>query len=230
METIDKNSDELYKKKYLKYKNKYIETQQLYSEELDGGTWGDKTFVFCPSDVYDVIKEIYFDNKFKNKDFFLFSLGPKSFYTEYESKEACNCWGECKTNFWGNENVYPAVGLKKETIPKKKNIFSDEMIPVEIVTKNIDYAKELIIKKIQSDSNYSNYKHFYFKSTVFGYKIYFYPNENKSSTRNHSQEFQEENINVKDSRQRAIDPRSLEDIESQLSLRDILPRRISKKL
>jgi len=73
MESINENSDEFYRKKYLKYKQKYIETQQLYGEELEGGLWGDITFVLCPKNVYDMIAELYPDNgdkKFFNKELF----------------------------------------------------------------------------------------------------------------------------------------------------------------
>ena len=59
MEIIASNSDEFYRQKYLKYKKKYIDTQKLYEEELEGGADTNWIYYFCPEERYNEVKNLY---------------------------------------------------------------------------------------------------------------------------------------------------------------------------
>jgi hypothetical protein len=98
MESINENSNEFYRKKYLKYKQKYIDTLQLYNKELDGGWFGDEFFVFVPFDIYKLVRDIYsipIDDKptiIDNIKGFFILLGDKSYKNFLYSNYLRKCW------------------------------------------------------------------------------------------------------------------------------------------
>ena len=183
MESINENSDEFYRKKYLKYKQKYIETQQLYGEELEGGKWGDITFVFCTEKIHNMMIRFYngTDTKIKNffdKDVFFLLLGSDSYYTVYGTKDIQKCWpmpikinnGE---NFWVNNENESALGFRKKTQTEKR-FFSKEEKEVTVTEESMKIAKEQINAKIsQSDSILYGLKYFYFRSKPIGWMTFF---------------------------------------------------------
>ena len=181
MESINENSDEFYRKKYLKYKQKYIETKQLYGEELEGGKWGDITFVFCTEKIHNMMRRLYDGTntnikKFLNKDVFFFLLGSDSYYTVYGTKDIQKCWpikinyGE---NFWVNNENESALGFRKKT-QKEKGFFSKEEKEVTVTEESMTIAKEQINAKIgQSDNILNGLKYFYFKSKPIGWITFF---------------------------------------------------------
>jgi hypothetical protein len=183
MESINENSEELYRKKYLKYKQKYLDAQK--GEELEGGLWYDKTFIFCNDDVYEMIKKLYdyigTDTKYKkfnNKNLFLLLLGSESYYTVYGTKELKKCWPseEDKINqtFWENDD-YESLGYKKEKKMIKRFYRKEEKEEI-VVEEGIRIAKEQI--KERNDERLKNY--FYFESKpVGGFLIRFFHNINK---------------------------------------------------
>lgn len=125
MEIINENSDEFYRKKYLKYKQKYIEAQQLYGEELKGGYWGQEFFVFCPYKNFMLVND-YFP-KIDNLESLFILLGDKSYKTLYLSHKLTNCWepNTIETNFWKNNDTstlglgyYTEDGKKKKSMAK----------------------------------------------------------------------------------------------------------------
>ena len=136
MESINENSDEFYKKKYLKYKQKYIDTLQLYSNELDGGWFGDEFILLVPFNIYMLVREIYSTPTVNTptiiddiKGFFIL-LGDKSYKTFYTSKKLRKCSDNSivDENFWvGNkDNTQNYIGLgyfsDKNGKNKKKSI------------------------------------------------------------------------------------------------------------
>ena len=106
--------------KYLKYKQKYLEAKKLHSEELVGGLFGSNNiFIFCPLEVYNVFGQIFNNNlKFTgNKNFFIFLMGPRSFYTEEKSRKLCSCWDIfCEENYWERSLK---IGNARDIIIKK---------------------------------------------------------------------------------------------------------------
>jgi len=143
---------ENFKYKYLKYKQKYLEAKNLYNEELqnkelEGGAPGDYTFIFCPEEVMNLIKEAYKDvTKFNDINFFKFIMGPKSFYTEQRSHKLCRCWGDCDEKFWTKSFGIDTVLFKIEKAIEHIN----EVMPSGNFTYN--------------NKEYKDYKYFYFKS------------------------------------------------------------------
>ena len=124
MEIIDSNSDEFYRQKYLKYKKKYIEAQQLYEEDLEGGadTW---TYYFSPQDLYENLKGL-FDNYKALLPAFELRLGPDTYYTTIKDKELKNCQTDIATkdiewvNGLGNKNVTTAENVTTGFLWNKK--------------------------------------------------------------------------------------------------------------
>jgi len=95
--------------KYLKYKQKYLEAQQLYGKELKGGggvfNLGIPYFIHCPKEIYDLIITNYKLglNTFTNENCLLLTLGPNSYYsTSVPTDYFKNCWTE---DFVKNQNV-----------------------------------------------------------------------------------------------------------------------------
>lgn len=182
MKSINENSEELYRKKYLKYKQKYLDTQK--GEELEGGRWLDKTFIFCQEDVYDMIGRLY-DSKgkttkyrnFNNKNLFLLLLGNESYYTVYGTKELKKCWPseEDKDNqtFWEYDE-YQSLGYikKKEMI---KRFYRKEEKEEIVVEDSIIIAKEQIENKIKDDTKLKDLRYFYFESKPFGGFLLHFP-------------------------------------------------------
>lgn len=89
--TINGRSKYFYK--YLKYKQKYLEAQQLYGEELKGGDIS-TYIIYCPEKIYNLINELHKVGfkKFKNLDCFFLTLGSNSFYSTNEDNTFKNCW------------------------------------------------------------------------------------------------------------------------------------------
>jgi hypothetical protein len=140
-----------------------LQYDELQYDELEGGNWGDITFIFCPAKVYEIVQEIFSPTfKFMDKDFFLFCMGPKSFYTEEKSKKLCRCWGGCIVNFWenglGGNYLFNFKDAKKE--------IEDKMPKGEITFGNDEQIPE-ILKGIKL----TKYKYFTFKSVREGYLI-----------------------------------------------------------
>jgi hypothetical protein len=167
-----------YYNKYLKYKQKYLEAKKLYGEELqgeelhgeelqgeelEGGLWLDKTFIFCPKDVYEVIEKLYKKStNFNNKKFFLFLLGPRSYFTELKSSKLCLCWGDCDKNFWvDNEN---------KALGRKFYFFSSIKKAVDQIKAKLENSTAVestnLVKFDLKDDEQEDYKYFYFNSTV----------------------------------------------------------------
>ena len=115
MEIIDSNSDEFYRQKYLKYKKKYIEAQQLYEEDLEGGadTW---TYYFSPQDLYENLKGL-FDNYKALLPAFELRLGPNAYYTTIKDKELKNC----QTDF-ANQTIKWDDGLGNKNVTTAENV------------------------------------------------------------------------------------------------------------
>jgi hypothetical protein len=188
MESINENSEELYRKKYLKYKQKYLDAQK--GEELEGGLWFDKTFIFCPEDVYNMIGRLYDSegittkNKyFNNKNLFLLLLGGESYYTVYGTKELKKCWPskEDKDNqiFWEYED-YESLGyIKKKEMIKK--FYSKEEKAEIVVEDSIIIAKDQIKKKKQNGI-LQNLNYFYFESKPVGGFLLSFPDPKKNNT------------------------------------------------
>lgn len=170
--------------KYLKYKQKYLEAKKLYGEqihdkelvedlqvdELEGGTWGDNTFIFCSLPVYGIMGQLFNSNlKFNDKDFFLFCMGPKSFYTEEKSKKLCRCWGGCIENFWEQ-----GLGEKERAL---KNTYDSSVAALQIKSKMpngvITFGNNEQILPILRGKTLTDYKYFTFKSVRGGYLINF---------------------------------------------------------
>ena len=78
--------------KYLKYKQKYIEAQQLYGKELKGGN--SIYFIYCPVEIYNLIQSLFLkDSKIKQQNCFFLLLGPRSFYDNNgTNNNLSNCW------------------------------------------------------------------------------------------------------------------------------------------
>jgi hypothetical protein len=151
------NYKKKYYHKYLKYKQKYLEIQK-YGKELEGGWFGDRTYIFCPNDVKSVVEIIYKNNsifKTKDKEFFLFLTGPRSYYTEGKTKKISSLWYDFVDNtFWSDSlNLQKAKTLIENKI-KEKNI-------QKIKGKN-DKEYDVLI---------NNYDFFSFKSVNGGFKI-----------------------------------------------------------
>ena len=85
--------------KYLKYKQKYLNAQLLYSKELKGGAL--VYFIYCPVKIYELIQNLFpaSNRTFKNRDCFFLLLGPNSYYDENGKKEnLMNCWSGINEN------------------------------------------------------------------------------------------------------------------------------------
>ena len=171
MESINKNSDELYRKKYLKYKQKYIDTLQLYNKELDGGWFGDKFIVFVSTDIYNLVREIYStptDDKptiIDNIKGFFILLGDKSYKTLLYSNNLINCWDNSivKGFSWINskdENKsYLGLGYYSDKDGKNK-------------IKSIDDAEKQAKNAIdETTTPISGYKFFVIESVIQGVGI-----------------------------------------------------------
>jgi hypothetical protein len=81
--------------KYLKYKQKYLEAQQLYGKELKGGVISTYT-IYCPEQIYNLIKKLYDSGfkQFKILNCFFLTLGYNSYYSTNIDKRFKNCWTE----------------------------------------------------------------------------------------------------------------------------------------
>jgi len=164
MDNNIKLTDDVYKKKYLKYKNKYIKKQLSKEEELVGGVFED-IYILCPKDVYQVIKELYEkNNRISDLDLFLYSLGPRSYYIKYGTKDTNNFYtGENFPNFWAfTEEEFPKFGTKIQPVTKKKFIFWGQDVTIKKEVKNVE---DLIDKK-KTETDFTNYQYFYLKNKV----------------------------------------------------------------
>jgi len=148
MESINENSDEFYRKKYLKYKQKYIDTLQLYSKELDGGRWGDKFFILVPYEIYMLVRGIYsvgtsdkptiIDNI---KGFYIL-LGANSYKTFFQSPKLKKLDGKIQNEtFWiGNKDdksTYLGLGYFSDKDGKNKR---QSMQEAEIQARKLTYG------------------------------------------------------------------------------------------
>lgn len=161
------HTNKKYYHKYLKYKQKYI---KIHSRELEGGFIGDRTYVFCPLDVRDVIKKIYPNNKeFTDKEFFLFLTGPRSLYTEGKSPKISRTWYECVDNtFWVNglgleKGLIDSLHLEKAKIQIEEKIRNESSIKLQ--EKHYDGKNEDV------EVSLKNMHFFTFKSVLSGYKL-----------------------------------------------------------
>jgi len=133
--------------KYLKYKQKYLEAKKLHGEKLEGGAT--RTVIFCPKNVNEVITKLFEkDKNFKDKEFFIFMMGPRSYYTVEKSDKLCSCWGVCEDNYWEG-----GLGTVKRKLLTDK--FNTAEAAYEIESKINVQSKENKIK---------NYKYFYIES------------------------------------------------------------------
>jgi hypothetical protein len=90
---MESNSEEFYKQKYLKYKHKYLEAQQLYGEDLEGGLWGDWIWVICPKNIFDIIKDSwqYTGGTVPDENCLWLQLGDNSYWCTSGNKKLTNC-------------------------------------------------------------------------------------------------------------------------------------------
>jgi hypothetical protein len=170
MESINENSDEFYRKKYLKYKQKYIDTLQLYSNELDGGRFGDEFFILVPYNIYKLVREIYNTPTDDNptiindiKGFFIL-LGNTSYKTFYTSKKLRKCSDNTSVdeNFWLDSTDitknYIGLGYFSDKSGKNKKKSIDEALKQATSATFGNFKKTLI----------SNYRFFVIESVKKG--------------------------------------------------------------
>jgi hypothetical protein len=166
MENTIKFSDDEYKKKYLKYKNKYIKTQLNKEEELVGGVFED-IYIYCPSEILETIKNLYpkENSRINDLNLFLFSLGPRSYNIKYGSKDTNNFFtGENFPNFWEFSEESPTFGTVITEEQRKKFYIAGPEVAVKKKTKDVeDYIK----KKNSKNESFRNYKYFYLKNVVY---------------------------------------------------------------
>jgi len=110
---MESNSEEFYKQKYLKYKNKYLEAQKLYGEELEGGKWGDWIWVICPKNKFDIIKASwqYAGRTVPDEKCLWQQLGDNSSWCTSGNKK----WTNCGTGVEDKVVAFPdGLGMTKE--------------------------------------------------------------------------------------------------------------------
>jgi hypothetical protein len=152
-----------YYHKYLKYKQKYIEIQSN-RQELEGGFIGERTYVFCPKDILDVVKK-FIPKTFSDKEFFLFLIGPRSYYTEGKSKKICSLWYDFVDNtFWSD-----GLGLQTGIIDSLHLQNAKTQIEKKIIEENSQKIKGKDDK--EHDVSIKDYAFFSFKSVIEGYKL-----------------------------------------------------------
>jgi hypothetical protein len=126
------NSEEFYKQKYLKYKHKYLEAQKLYTEELEGGVWGDWIWVICPTVKMNIIKGSwqYSGGTVPDENCLWLQLGDNSWWCTSGKKKIIYCetgkeneidtfpeglgMEEKKGRFFGINNVYSDVKAQSQ--------------------------------------------------------------------------------------------------------------------
>lgn len=79
--------------KYLKYKQKYLEAQQLYSKEIKGGT-GVVFFIFCKPEIYKLVQRLFpvDNNTFNNMNCVELLLGQTAYKTQFGMPDMINLW------------------------------------------------------------------------------------------------------------------------------------------
>ena len=169
------NSDEFYKKKYSKYKQKYIDTQQLYSKELDGGWLRDEFIIFVPFENYKLVRDIFSIGTEDKptiindiKGFFIL-LSDNSYKTFNTSQKLRKCSNNeiVEQNFWlgkkDNTKAYIGLGYYSDNNGNNKKKSIEEAY---IQARNSTYGKS-------PKEKINGYRFFVLKSVIQGYSIRF---------------------------------------------------------